>query len=98
MTATSPPLPGVRRQGGRDRPARIDHCGTGNSASPRFPQDPPEHYDWDRGYAAHLVVLTCMDCGTEVLRYTQLRKLHRPKRRRSLDWRRDPGTWRDIGR
>lgn len=76
------------------REARVSHCGTGNSATPTFPPmfpdaDPPmrEHYDWDRGYAAGLVVLRCMDCGTELVRYSRMRRLHRPKSR--LSWRHD---------
>lgn len=74
----------------------LDHCGTGNSASPRFPMvDGHRELYFDHlGYAAHLVVLSCMDCGTELVRYSRMRRLVKPKSR--LSWRHDDqyrGSW-----
>jgi hypothetical protein len=65
--------------------AAVDHCGTGNRASPRFLGR--ETYRWDLGYAAQLTAWVCMDCGAELVRYSQLRHLVKPPSR--LSWRRD---------
>lgn len=81
-----------------DRPAEceLDHCGTGNSATYRFPTVDGHHelYFDQLGYAAGLVVVLCMDCGTELVRYSRLRRLVKPKSR--LSWRHDDqyrGSW-----
>jgi hypothetical protein len=76
----------------------VDHCDTGNTASPRFPAQPDgrrEVYRDDLGYAAHLVVVSCMDCGTELVRYSRMRRLAKPITR--LNWRHDADSWRSMG-
>jgi len=87
--AFAPPahLPGVVVQwAGLEHPAEVlvSHCGTGNTPSPRFSR---ETYHDHLGYASHTVVLSCMDCGTELVRYSRLRRLVKPKTR--LSWRND---------
>ena len=78
------------------RPAesRVDHCGTGNRALPRFIGR--EDYHDDRGFAAQTIAYVCVDCGGELVRYSRIRRLAKPKSR--LSWRDDAATWREMGR
>lgn len=50
----------------------VDHCGTGNSASPRFS---PTTCDWIARVAVHDVTWSCMDCGAVLSVETVVRPL-----------------------